>query len=162
MKEMKSPKFYHRLFVSESVSILLCIYIYYMYCVPLGYGYSPLVLIPGSVLVFTLLQSAVFWFFCKSNANNGTSQHNPVVLTIYYHLKKIMPFLFALFPLYFLWCLVFNQNEYFFNLSLSGWVIWFLSIHTYWSLYYFPLQFGNFKSKTPSDLALELKRRSAS
>ena len=71
-------------------------------------------------------------------------------------LKRITPFVIGLYPLFLLVLLFADRGALFVPFNLFGLILLFFSIAEYVNYYYFSMNIWNFKTRSPSDLSVEL------
>ncbi len=144
---------YHRNLISELITAFVCAYLIYAVCTTLGYGLDLRFLIPGIILILVLLQNCFYWFY-RYRSLSEKSFNTQQALVIFSVMKKIMPFVFAVYPIY-LMILAFTAPQTLTALiTLLGAIITLLALIEYLNLYHFDLRVSiQTGQKQPSALA---------
>ena len=151
----KDAKQCHRLFLSELATMVVCGYLVYLLSTTLEGGLDIRLILPGAVLILTLLQGCGYWLY-RDQAASGKSVNRTTVLRIFYLLKRITPIVIGLYPLFLLVLLFADRGALFVPFNLFGLILLFFSIAEYVNYYYFSMNIWNFKTRSPSDLSVEL------
>ena len=149
----KDAKQCHRLFLSELATMVVCGYLVYLLSTTLEGGLDIRLILPGAV--FTLLQGCGYWLY-RDQAASGKSVNRTTVLRIFSLLKRVTPFVIGLYPLFLLVLLFADRGALFVPFNLFGLILLFFSIAEYVNYYYFSMNIWNFKTRSPSDLSVEL------
>lgn len=151
----KDAKQCHRLFISELATMVVCGYLVYLLSTTLEGGADLRLILPGAILIFTLLQGCGYWLYRDRQAA-GKPVNQPAVLRGFTLLKKLTPVVIALYPLYLIVLLFTNRGALFVPFNLFGLILLFFSTAEYINYYYFDMNIWNFKARRPSDLSSEL------
>nr|WP_320024013.1 hypothetical protein [uncultured Acetobacterium sp.] len=151
----KTKKELNRLYMSELVTALVCGVLMYLLTDSTGQPLDLRLLIPGGVLIFIILQSAGYWYYRYQLIDNPHTALN-WVMPLFSGLKKVNLGLFALYPLYLLYLVIFQSNQFFVTMNIFGLILYGFSIIEYINYYFYSVQISNLKKKVPSDLNLEL------
>ena len=151
----KDAKQCHRLFLSELATMVVCGYLVYLLSTTLEGCLDIRLILPGAVLIFTLLQGCGYWLY-RDQAAAGNSFSPTTVLRIFSLLKRVTPFVIGLYPLFLLVLLFADRGALFVPFNLFGLILLFFSIAEYVNYYYFSMNIWNFKTRSPSDLSVEL------
>lgn len=151
----KNKKELNRLYMSELITALVCGVLMYLLTDSTGQPLDLRLLIPGGVLIFIILQSAGYWYYRYQLIDNP---HTPIewVMPLFSVLKKIDLGLFAVYPLYLLYLIIFQSDQFFVTMNIFGLILYGFSIIEYINYYYYSVQISNLKKKAPTDLNLEL------
>ncbi len=151
----KTKKELNRLYMSELVTALVCGMLMYLLTDSTGQPLDLRLLIPGGVLIFIILQSAGYWHYRYQLLDNPSS---PIdwVMPVFAVLKKLDRVLFALYPLYLLYLVIFKSDVFFMTMNIFGLILYVFSLIEYYNYYYFSVQIGTLKKKIPSELSREL------
>jgi len=153
--EKKSKKELNRLYMSELVTVLVCGSLIYMLSDSSVGQLDIRLLIPGSILIFIILESAGYWFYRFQLAENPKTDY-PWVMPVFSLLKKTNLVLFFLYPLFCLYLLIIDQSMLFIPMNIFGLILYGFSILENINYFYYNVTIGNFKTKLPSDLAIDL------
>ncbi|AFA46913.1 hypothetical protein [Acetobacterium woodii] len=151
----KTKKEIHRLYMSELVTALVCGTLMYLLTDSTGQPLDLRLLLPGGVLIFIVLQSAGYWYYRYQQMD---SPYTPMdwVMPLFLLLKKLDLLLFAIYPLYALYLVLFQPDQFFMTMNFFGLILYLFSIIEYYNYYYYSVQIGQIKKKVPSELSLEL------
>ncbi|WP_195269786.1 hypothetical protein [Eubacterium sp. 1001713B170207_170306_E7] len=151
----KDAKQCHRLFLSELATMVVCGYLVYLLSTTLEGGLDIRLMLPGGILIFTLLQGCGYWLY-RDRAASGNPVNRAAVLRIFSLLKRVTPFVIGLYPLLLFVLLFADRSALFVPFNLFGLILLFFSIAEYVNYYHFSMNIWNFKARTPSDLSEEL------
>lgn len=153
--ENKDAKQCHKLFISELVTLIICGYLVYLLSSTLESGLDIRLILPGAILVFTLLQGCGYWLY-RERAAAGKSVNRELILKAFMLLKKITPFIIGIYPLFLVVMLIMKPGAILMPFNLFGLILLFFSVIEYINYYYFDVNIWNFKRRNPSELAAEL------
>lgn len=151
----KTKKELNRLYMSELVTALVCGVLMYLLTDSTGQPLDLRLLIPGGVLIFIILQSAGYWYYRYQLIDNPHTTLN-WVMPLFSVLKKVNLGLFALYPLYLLYLVIFQGDQFFVTMNIFGLILYGFSIIEYINYYFYSVQISNLKKKVPSELSVEL------
>lgn len=151
----KSKKERHRLYMSELFTAMICGTLMYMLTESTDQPLDLRLLLPGTVLIFIILQSAGYWYYRHQQVDNPGRAYK-WVMPLFAVLKKLNIFLFALYPLYCLYLVIFEPEQFFMTMNLFGLILYVFSVLEYVNYYFYSIQLGNLKKKVPSALCVEL------
>lgn len=154
MKEI-SKKELNRLYMSELVTTIVCGSLIYMLSESSGGELDIRLLLPGTILIFIILQSAGYWFYRYQRMENPKESY-PWVMPLFSILKKLNPFLFVLYPLLCFYLLIIDPGKLFVPMNLFGLILYGFSILETINYFFYNINIGNLKTKYPSELAIEL------
>jgi ABC-type uncharacterized transport system permease subunit len=158
--EKKTENQCHKLFLSELVTAIVCGYILYSLLDSTGAGADIRLILPGALLIFVLLQGAGYWYYRRQAVRGDImDKERARILDIFAALKRLTPYVLCLFPLMILYFLVFDRASLPNMYNLFGLILWICSGIEFVNNYYFSVRFGNFKTKSASDLAMELAQK---
>jgi len=153
--EEKSKKELNRLYMSELVTVLVCGSLIYMLSDSSVGQLDIRLIIPGSILIFIILQSAGYWYYRYQLAENPGTDYS-WVMPLFSILKRTNRVLFFLYPLFCIYLLVIDRGMLFIPMNIFGLILYGFSILENINYFYYNVTIGNLKTKMPSDLAIEL------
>ena len=118
--------------------MVVCGYLVYLLSTTLEGGLDIRLILPGAVLIFTLLQGCGYWLY-RDQAASGKSVNRTTVLRIFSLLKRVTPFVIGLYPLFLLVLLFADRGALFVPFNLFGLILLFFSIAEYVNYYYFSM-----------------------
>jgi|LGOV01.1.fsa_nt_gb hypothetical protein len=150
-----SIKEIHKLYISEIVTAFVCGSIIYMLSESTGNELDARLLLPGSILIFIILESAGYWYY-RYQQLQYPEKHFSWVIPLYSFFKKATPFLFILYPMYCLYLFVTHPETLLIPMTIFGLILYFFSIGEYINYFIYPLNLNNFKTKNISELSYEI------
>ncbi|MGL4606651.1 MAG: hypothetical protein ACRCU3_04225 [Eubacteriaceae bacterium] len=155
MKE-HSKKEFNRLYMSEFVTIIVCGSLIYALTESSGEPLDLRLIIPGSLLIFILLQSTGYWFYRYHQLDQPKDIY-PWVMPLFSFLKRLDRFLLLIYPTFSLYLVIFDFSKFLSLLNLFGFILYAFSVIEIINYFYYNVTIGNLKQKNPSELALELR-----
>ncbi|MEG0377178.1 MAG: hypothetical protein RR614_01730 [Eubacterium sp.] len=153
--ENKDAKQCHKIFISELITMIICGYLVYLLSSTLETGLDIRLILPGAILIFTLLQGCGYWLY-RDRSASGKSVDRELIMKAFVLLKKITPFVIAVYPLFLVVMLIMKPGAILMPFNLFGLILLFFSVIEYINYYHFDVNIWNFKARNPSDLAREL------
>lgn len=153
--ENKDPKQCHKIFISELITMVICGYLVYLLSSTLESGLDIRLILPGAILIFTLLQGCGYWLYRDRAASNKPVDRT-LIMKGFVLLKKITPFVIGIYPLFLIVMLIMKPGAILMPFNLFGLILLFFSIIEYINYYHFDVNIWNFKTRNPSDLAKDL------
>ncbi|KNZ43186.1 hypothetical protein [Acetobacterium bakii] len=153
--EEKSKKELNRLYMSELVTVLVCGSLIYMLSDSSMGQLDIRLIIPGSILIFIILQSAGYWYYRYRLAENPGTDY-PWVMPLFSIFKKTNRVLFFSYPIFCIYLLIVDQGMLFIPMNIFGLILYGFSILENINYFYYNVTIGNLRAKMPSDLAIEL------
>jgi len=147
----KQAKAYHRLWRSELITAFICGYFFVLISQGHGVNLDFRLGVPGALLIFILLQGALYWFI-REQESKKQKQYSRKVFKGF---KEANKGLFILYPVFQGVLLYVSTAQFLTLMNAVGVLVYFFAIAEYVNYYYFSLNYRQFKK--PSDLALELK-----
>lgn len=151
----KSKKELNRLYMSELVTACVCGILMYLLTDSTGQPLDLRLLLPGGILIFIILQSAGYWYYRYQRLDNPSSSY-AWVMPLFSVLKKLNLVLFAFYPLYCIYLVIFQSEQFLMTMNIFGLILYAFSIIEYLNYYFYNIQLGNLKKKVPSELNVEL------
>lgn len=153
--EEKSKKELNRLYMSEIITAIVCGSLIYVLSESPGGELDIRLLLPGAILIFIILESAGYWFY-RHHLIENPGIHYSWVMPLFSHLKKLNRYLFISYPLLCLYLLVIDPGKLFVPMNIFGLILYAFSIIENLNYFYYNINLRNLKTKTPSELAVEL------
>jgi len=153
----KTKKELYRLYMSELVTAMICGILMYLLTDSTDQPLDLRLLLPGTILIFIILQSAGYWYYRHYQVDNPGSA-DEWIMPLFSVLKKFDQFLFFLYPLFCLYLIITEPENLLVTMNIFGLILYIFSIIEYINYYYFSVQLANLKDKSPSELSIELSR----